>query len=213
VSPLNLVGDYGGGALYLAMGILAGLIEARSSGIGQVVDAAMCDGVASLTTLFHSLKAMQLWTDKPGENMIDGGSHFYGPYECKDGGYFTIGAIEPQFYAEFLRRAGIDDPEFKDQNNRVKWPQLRSKMQAIFLTKTRDEWSSLLEGTDACAMAVLSMEEAIAHPHLVARKTFVENAGALQPAPAPRFSRTPSQIQSPPTTERISAREAVLAWY
>ena len=212
VSPLNLVGDYGGGALYLVMGALAALISARATGKGQVVDVAMCDGVASLITMFHALKAMGVWTDTPGENLLDGGAPFYGPFECKDGKFFTIGAIEPQFYAELLQRAGIDDPEFKDQNARAKWPSQREKMEAIFKTKTRDEWSKLLEGTDACAMAVYSMEEAKAHPHLVARKTFVEHAGAVQPAPAPRFSRTPSQIQSAPMEGRIEPAAAVAAW-
>ncbi len=212
VSPLNLVGDYGGGALYLVMGALAALIQSRASGKGQVVDVAMCDGVASLITMFHALTAMGVWTDKPGENLLDGGAPFYGPFECKDGKYFTIGAIEPQFYAELLQRAGIDDPEFKEQNNRAKWPAQREKMEAIFKTKTRDEWSKLLEGTDACAMAVYSMDEAKSHPHLVARKTFVEHAGAVQPAPAPRFSRTPSQIQSAPMEGRIEPAAAVAAW-
>ncbi len=212
VSPLNLVGDYGGGALYLVMGALAALISSRASGKGQVVDVAMCDGVASLITMFHALKAMGVWTGEAGENLLDGGAHFYGPFECKDGKFFTIGAIEPQFYAEFLQRAGIDDPDFKDQNNRAKWPALRDKMEAIFKTKTRDEWSKLLEGTDACAMAVQTMEEAKSHPHLVARKTFVEHAGAVQPAPAPRFSRTPSQIQSAPMEGRMEPAAAVAAW-
>ena len=212
VSPLNLVGDYGGGALYLVMGALAALIQSRASGKGQVVDVAMCDGVASLITMFHALSAMGVWTDKPGENLLDGGAPFYGPFECKDGKFFTIGAIEPQFYAELLQRAGIDDPEFKDQNNRAKWPSQREKMEAIFKTKTREEWSKLLEGTDACAMAVYSMDEAKSHPHLVARKTFVEHAGAVQPAPAPRFSRTPSQIQSAPMEGRIEPAAAVAAW-
>lgn len=212
VSPLNLVGDYGGGALYLVMGALAALIEARASGKGQVVDVAMCDGVASLITMFHALKAMGAWPGGPGENLLDGGAHFYGPYACKDGGYFTIGAIEPQFYAELLQRMGIDDPEFKDQNNRANWPRLRDKMEAIFLTRTRDEWAALLEGTDACAMGVQTMEEATRQPHLVARKTFVEHNGAVQPAPAPRFSRTPSQIQAAPMEGRIDAAAAVAAW-
>ena len=212
VSPLNLVGDYGGGALYLVMGALAALIEARASGRGQVVDVAMCDGVASLITMFHALKAMGAWPGAPRTNMIDGGAHYYRVYECKDGKFFSIGAIEPQFYAEFLQRAGVDDPAFKAQNDRAQWPALQDRLEAIFKTKTRDEWSELLEGTDACAMAVQGMEEATRHPHLVARKTFVEHAGALQPAPAPRFSRTPSQIQSAPKEGLIDANAALAAW-
>ncbi len=212
VSPLNLVGDYGGGALYLVMGTLAALIEARGSGKGQVVDVAMCDGVASLITMFHALKAMGVWPGGPGENLLDGGAHFYRVYETKDGKHFSVGAIEPQFYAELLQRAGIEDPAFKAQNDRGQWPALQEKLEAVFKMKTRAEWSDLLEGTDACAMAVQAMDEAPRHPHLVARKTFVEHAGALQPAPAPRFSRTPSQIQSAPMEGRIDARAALAAW-
>ena len=213
VSPLNLVGDYGGGALYLVMGTLAALLETRGSGKGQVVDVAMCDGVASLITMFHALSAMGVWNmATPGENLLDGGAHFYGVYETKDGKHFSLGAIEPQFYAELLQRAGIDDPEFKHQNDKSKWPGLQKKVEAIFKTKTRDEWSALLEGTDACAMAVQSMSEGPKHPHLVARKTFVEHAGQVQPAPAPRFSRTPSNIQSAPMEGKIDAKEALASW-
>jgi alpha-methylacyl-CoA racemase len=212
VSPLNLVGDYGGGALYLVVGVLAALVEAQSSGRGQIVDVAMCDGVASLITMFHALKTMGVWTDKTRNNMIDGGAHFYRVYECKDGKHFSIGAIEPQFYAEFLQRAGIDDPAFKTQNDRAHWLTLQDKLETLFKTKTRDEWSALLEGTDACAAAVQTMDEAPKHPHLIARKTFVEYDGAVQPAPAPRFSRTQSQIQSAPMENRIDPAAALAAW-
>ena len=212
VSPLNLVGDYGGGALYLVTGVLAGLIEARSSGKGQVVDVAMCDGVASLITMFHALTAMGVWTDKPGTNLLDGGAHFYGVYETKDGKYFSLGAIEPQFYAELLQRAGIDDPDFKHQNDRARWPDLQKRVEAIFKTRTRDEWSKLLEGTDACAMAVMSMNEAPDHPHLAARKTFITVNGHRQPAPAPRFSRTKSDVQSAPSAGRTDAASVLASW-
>ncbi len=213
VSPLNLVGDYGGGALYLVVGVLAAMLAARASGKGQIVDVAMCDGVASLITMFHALSAMGVWDKaKPGTNLLDGGAHFYGVYETKDGRHFSIGAIEPQFYAEFLQRAGIDDPDFKKQNDKSAWPDLTRKMEAIFKTKTRAEWSALLEGTDACAMAVQTMSEAPNHPHLVARNTFVDFGGAVQPAPAPRFSRTPSQIQSAPAEGRIDAAAAIASW-
>ena len=212
VSPLNLVGDYGGGALYLVVGVLAGLIEARGSGKGQVVDAAMCDGASSLITMFHALSAMGLWKDKPRTNLLDGGAHFYRVYETKDGRHFSVGAIEPQFYKEFLERAGIVDDAFVAQNERDGWEDLSSKLAAIFKTKTRDEWSKLLEGTDACAMAVQTLHEAPNHPHLKARETFVVRDGKLQPAPAPRFSRTPSAIGASPKTGPVAAKDALAAW-
>jgi alpha-methylacyl-CoA racemase len=212
VSPLNLVGDYGGGALYLVVGVLAALVEARSSGHGQVIDVAMCDGVASLITMFHALSAIGAWSDKPRTNVIDGGAHFYRVYECKDGRHFSLGAVEPQFYAELLQRVGIDDPEFEHQNDRANWPNLQKKLEAVFRTKTRDEWSALLEGTDSCAMAVMTMHEAPKHPHLAARGTFIDFDGHLHPAPAPRFSRTPSSIQSSPSEGRADARSVLASW-
>ncbi|MDE2577624.1 MAG: CoA transferase [Hyphomicrobiales bacterium] len=212
VSPLNLVGDYGGGALYLAMGALAAVIEARASGRGQVVDVAMCDGVASLMTMFHSLKAMGAWPGGPRANMLDGGAHYYRVYACKDGGHISIGAIEPQFYAELLQRCGIEDADFFAQNDRARWEHLQDRLEALFLTKTRAEWSALLEGTDACAMAVQTMEEAPRHPHLAARQTFIEHDGRLQPAPAPRFSRTPGAIQNAPAQIALTPDEARSLW-
>lgn len=212
VSPLNVVGDYGGGALYLVVGVLAGLLEARASGKGQVVDAAMCDGASSLITMFHALSAMGLWTNTPRTNLLDGGAHFYRVYETKDGKHFSVGAIEPQFYKELLARAGISDVDFEKQNERGGWPDLSDKLAAIFKTKTRDEWTALLEGTDACAMAVQTLHEAPSHPHLKARDTFVERDGKLQPAPAPRFSRTPSAIGASPTTGPVDAQDALAAW-
>jgi alpha-methylacyl-CoA racemase len=212
VSPLNLVGDYGGGALYLVVGVLAALFEAKVSGRGQTIDVAMCDGVASMTTMFHALTAMGMWTDKPRDNFIDGGAHFYRVYECKDGRHFAIGAIEPQFYAEFLQRAGIDDPAFKPQNDRSKWPELQTRLEALFRTKTREEWAALLEGTDACAAPVMSLHDAPNHPHLAARRTFVAFDGHLHPAPAPRFSRTPSSIQGSPSEGRTDATAVIASW-
>lgn len=212
VSPLNLVGDYGGGALYLVVGVLAGLLEAKKSGKGQVLDVAMCDGVASLITMFHSLRAIGMWTDTPGTNLLDGGAHFYRVYETKDGKHFSLGAIEPQFYAELLQRMGIDDEDFKAQSDREGWPKLQKKLEAIFKTKTRAEWSEILEGTDACAMAVQTMNEAPDHPHLKFRNTFVEYNGRRQPAPAPRFSRTPSQIQGSPAEGATDVAHAIEAW-
>jgi len=212
VSPLNLVGDYGGGAMFLVVGVLAGIIEARSSGKGQVVDAAMCDGVSSMLTMFHALKATGRWTDQAGTNLLDGGAHFYRPYKCKDGRYFSLGAIEPQFYAELRKLAGLEDEAFNPQMSRDKWPELRAKMEAIFLTKTCAEWTKILEGSDACAAPVVGLFEAPNHPHLAARKTFVKDEGGVQPAPAPRFSRTLSAIQHSAAVSPVSASDVLSRW-
>jgi alpha-methylacyl-CoA racemase len=212
VSPLNLVGDYGGGALYLAVGVLAAVIEARTSGRGQVVDAAMCDGVSNMLTLFHSMRAQGLWHEKPRTNLLDGGAHFYRTYECKDGRYMAIGALEPQFYAELRTLAGLDESCFENQMNREQWPDLQEKMKALFKTKTRDEWTAILEGSDACAAPVVGMFEAPMHPHLAARQTFVDAHGGVQPAPAPRFSRTPSAIQGSAATPPVEAADILIQW-
>ena len=212
VSPLNLVGDYGGGALYLAVGVLAAVIEARASGKGQVVDAAMCDGVSSMLTLFHSMRALGRWTDQPRTNMLDGGAHFYRTYECKDGRYMAVGAIEPQFYAELRTLAGLDDGCFDNQMNRDQWPDLQDKMEVLSKSKTRDEWTKILEGSDACAAPVVGMFEAPSHPHLAARRTFVDGHGGIQPAPAPRFSRTPSAIQGSPGAPPVNAVDILSQW-
>jgi alpha-methylacyl-CoA racemase len=212
VPPLNLIGDYGGGALYLAVGVLAAVIEARTSGRGQVVDAAMCDGAASMLSIFFTLKARAQWEDRRGANMLDGGAPFYRTYACADGQYVAIGALEPQFYETLCRLAGLDDPAFRDRGDRTKWPQLAVKMEAVFRQKTRDEWCAILEGTDACFAPVLTMTEAPSHPHLAARGTFTELGGVLQPAPAPRFSRTPSAVQSPPAAAPSSIEDLITAW-
>jgi alpha-methylacyl-CoA racemase len=212
VAPLNLVGDYGGGALFLVVGVLAAIIEARSSGKGQVVDAAMCDGVSSMLTMFHALKAMGRWTDEAGTNLLDGGAHFYRTYKCGCGNYMSIGAIEPQFYAELRKLAGLADDGFDAQNDRAKWPELQKKLEAVFLTKTRDEWAKLLEGSDACAAAIVGLFEAPKHPHLAARKTFVEHEGRVQPAPAPRFSRTPSAIQHSGGVDALKVSDILAEW-
>ena len=212
VAPLNLVGDYGGGALFLVVGLLAAIIEARSSGKGQVVDVAMCDGVSSMLTMFHALKAMGRWTDEAGTNLLDGGAHFYRTYKCGCGNYMSIGAIEPQFYAELRKLAGLADDGFDAQNDRAKWPELQKKLEAVFLTKTRDEWSKLLEGSDACAAAIVGLFEAPKHPHLAARKTFVEHDGRVQPAPAPRFSRTPSAIQHSGGVDALKVSDILAEW-
>ena len=191
VPPLNYVGDFGGGAMLLAFGVLAALHEARQSGQGQVVDAAMTDGAALLSAMMYGFKAAGRWSNQRGENLLDGGAHFYGTYACADGKYVAVGAIEPQFYALLRERCGIaDDPAFDAQMDADRWPLLKLRLADLFRTRTRDEWCVLLEGSDACFAPVLDWDEAPAHPHNVARGTFVEVEGVVQPAPAPRFSRT-----------------------
>jgi alpha-methylacyl-CoA racemase len=204
VVPLNLVAD-GGGAMLLALGILAALLEARVSGQGQVVDAAMTDGCATLMTMVHTFKAMGQWTQDRGSNVLDGGAHFYDTYRCRDGKYIAIGPIEPQFYALFLEKTGITDPEFKLQWDQARWPTLKERLRAILLEKTRDEWCGLMEGSDACVTPVLDMDEARQHPHNLSRNTFIEVDGVIQPAPAPRFSRTAPDRPTPPTARGVAA--------
>ena len=203
--PLNLVGDYGGGALYLALGVVTALYEATRTGLGQVVDAAMVDGAASLMTMMYSLKSRGRWRPDRQANVIDGGAHFYGTYECADGKYLALGAIEPQFYRELLERCGIDDAAFEAQWNEAQWPALRARMAELLRTRTRDTWCEILEGTDACAAPVLDMDEAPSHPHLKARGTFVEREGVVQPGQAPRFERPAAPVSPAP---RIGADTA-----
>jgi len=198
VPPLNLVGDFGGGGLLLAFGIVSALLEARTSGQGQVIDAAMVDGAAALMTMTHSMRAMGIWNDERGTNMLDTGAHFYDVYETADGGYVSIGSIEPQFYAELLRLTGLEGEELPWQHERAQWPALKERFAAIFRTRTRAEWCEIMEGTDVCFAPVLSIPEAVEHPHNVHRGTFVEVAGIPQPGPAPRFSRTEAAIARPP---------------
>jgi alpha-methylacyl-CoA racemase len=198
VPPLNLVGDFGGGALYLAFGLLAGVIHARQTGQGQVIDCAMSDGAASLMAMFYGFKAGGMWGEGRRSNLLDGGAHFYDTYQCGDGKWISIGSIEPQFYLLLLEKTGITDPQFQHQMSRDEWPQLHDKLAAVIATKSRDEWCALMDGTDVCFAPVLTMDEAPAHPHNAARRTFVEVAGVTQPAPAPRFSATPGAIQGPP---------------
>jgi alpha-methylacyl-CoA racemase len=198
VPPLNLVGDFGGGGLLLAFGLVAALLEVTRSGRGQVIDAAMVDGAASLMTMTHSFRAMGLWNDERGTNMLDTGAHYYDVYETADGRYVSVGSIESQFYAELLRLTGLEGEDLPAQNDRSQWPALKERLAGIFRTKTRDEWCALMEGTDVCFAPVLSIPEATEHPHNVARGTFVEVAGITQPGPAPRFSRTPGEIRRPP---------------
>ena len=196
--PLNLVGDYGGGALYLALGVIAALFDATRTGLGQVVDAAMVDGAASLMSMMYSLKSRGKWRTERQANVIDGGAHFYGTYECADGKYLALGAIEPQFYRELIARCEISDPAFDAQWNEAEWPALRTHMAALLRTRTRDAWCELLEATDACVAPVLDMDEAPMHPQMRARGTFVETAGVVRPGPAPRFERPALPVLPPP---------------
>jgi len=196
VPPLNLVGDMGGGGMLLVTGILAALLEAANSGKGQVIDAAMVDGAAQLMWMFHGFESIGGWDATQREsNMLDGGAHFYDSYECADGEYISIGSIEPQFYALLKELAGLSEEEFGDQNDKAKWPAMKEKLTAVFRQKTRDEWCELMEGTDVCFAPILSFKDAPKHPANVARNTYIEVDGLTQPAPAPRFSRTPSGVE------------------
>ena len=208
--PLNLVGDYGGGALYLAFGVVAALLEARGSGKGQTVDAAMIDGAASLMTSAYALRAAGITDGPRGENVLDSGAHYYEVYETSDGRYVSIAPVEPKFYAVLLDRIGLDAGDAPHSAQRRDWPESKARLAALFRTRTRDEWRDILEGTDACFAPVLGMDEAHSHPHNAARGTFVERDGIVQPNTAPRFSRTPSAIRcSPPAPG--SGTGAVLA--
>lgn len=197
VPPLNLVGDFGGGGMYLAFGMVCAILEARSSGQGQVVDAAMVDGAASLMGFFHGFRAMGVWNDDRGTNMLDTGAPYYDVYETSDAKFVSIGSIEPQFYAELREKLGLDDAKWDAQQTRVDWPDRKADLAEIFKTKTRDEWCEIIEGSDVCFAPVLSIEEAPKHPHNVARGTFTDVAGVTQPGPAPRFSRTEAKIPRP----------------
>lgn len=196
--PLNLVGDYGGGALYLAFGLCAGLLSAKATGKGQVIDVAMSDGAASLLAMFYGMRAAGIWRDERGANMLDGGAPYYDAYECADGHFISIGSIEPQFYALLLEKGGITDPQFQKQNDIPNWPEMKDKVTALFKTKTRDEWCDIMEGTDICFAPILSMAEAPDYKHNKDRETFVEIEGVMQPNLAPRFLGTPGKIQGPP---------------
>jgi len=212
VPPLNLVGDFGGGGVYLALGVVAGILEAQKSGKGQVIDVAMIDGASSLMAAIYGLRAAGRWTDVRGENILDTGAHYYDVYETSDGKYVSIGSIEPKFYAELLRLGGLQNEELPRQNDRPAWPALKDRVAKIFKTKTREEWCKIMEGSEVCFAPVLSMQEAPAHPHNRQRETFVEVDGVVQPAPAPRFSRTPSAIQRPPAVPGEHTDEALRDW-
>lgn len=213
VPPLNLVGDFGGGGMLLAFGMVAALLEAARSGEGQVVDAAMVDGAASLMTMIHAFHRHGLWNDERGANMLDTGAPFYEVYETSDGQWMAVGGIEAQFYAELIRGLGLEgDTSFPSQMSRDQWPAMKARFAEIFKSKTRDEWSAIFDGTDACVVPVLSPWEAHLHPHNVARSTFVEVDGTVQPAPAPRFSRTPSSISKPPSPPGADTVSALVEW-
>jgi alpha-methylacyl-CoA racemase len=210
--PLNLVGDFGGGALYLALGVLAALIEARLSGQGQVVDASIVDGTASLMTMLLAMRQMGAWPGGRGENLLDGGAPFYDCYETRDGRHIAVAALESRFYAELLDRLGLKDAALPHQHDRGGWSALRERFAGIFRTRTRDEWCRILEGTDACFAPVLGLDECAAHPHNLARGVFVTVEGVVNPAPAPRFSRTPGRLGRPPPAPGADTLAALADW-
>ncbi|ATQ75286.1 carnitine dehydratase [Massilia violaceinigra] len=210
--PLNLVGDFGGGGMMLAFGVVCAVLEARTSGKGQVIDAAMTDGAALLGAMMYGLRAQGGWSTGREANLLDGGAHFYDTYACADGKFVSVGAIEPQFYALLLKLAGVDDPAFDAQMDPASWPALSGKMAALFARRTRDEWCALMEGTDACFAPVLDLDEAPLHPHNAARATFVEVDGVMQPAPAPRFSRTVPELSGAPAYPGQHSAAVLMDW-
>jgi alpha-methylacyl-CoA racemase len=214
VPPLNMVGDFGGGGMLLAYGVVCALLEAQRSGSGQVVDAAMVDGSAILMSMFWGFKNIGLHDENArGANMLDTGAHFYDVYKCSDDKYISIGSIEPQFYAQLLQLTGVaDDAEFANQQDRKMWPKLKQRLTAVFATKSQAEWCQIMEGTDVCFAPVLTMSEAAKHPHNVARHTFIEVDGVKQPAPAPRFSRTTAKVSHGPVVAGANTREVLQSW-
>jgi len=212
VPPLNLVGDFGGGGMLLALGLLAAHVEAQRSGKGQVVDVAMVDGAALLMTSIYGFKAAGLWSGPRGSNLLDGGAPWYGVFETSDGKHVSLGSIEPRFYATFLERAGIDPASLPAQHDTAGWPELRKALERVFAGRTSQEWCRLLEGSDACFAPVLSMADAPLHPHMVERDSFVTLDGVVQPAPAPRFSRTPSAVGRPPPRAGEHTDEVLADW-
>ena len=211
VPPLNLVGDFGGGGMLLAFGMVCGILEARTSGRGQVIDAAMVDGAAVLTTMLYAFRSIGSWTDERGTNLLDTGAHFYDVYECADGEYISLGSIESQFYAEMCEKLGIPAEEMP-QFDKARWPEFKERIASVVRTKTRDEWCTVMEGSDVCFAPVLSLAEAHQHPHNVERGTFTEVAGVVQPAPAPRFSRTPGAVSRPPSHPGQHTDEVLREW-
>ena len=212
VVPLNLVGDFGGGALYLAFGLMAALRHADRTGEGQVIDCAMSDGSIGLMSLLYGHLARGSWRDERGSNLIDGGSHFYNVYQCADGAWLAVGAIEPAFYAALVEKAGLDVAVFGARQAPQDWPALREQLAKVFVQRPRDEWCALLEGSDACVTPVMSMQEAPRHPHNLARGAFIEVGGVTQPAPSPRFSRTPGAVQGGPVAAGEGGEAALRDW-
>jgi alpha-methylacyl-CoA racemase len=211
VFPINMLADFGGGSMFLVSGVLAALVERATSGKGQVVDVAMVDGVATLTAMVHSHLASGIWRDERGTNLLDGGAPFYDTYECADGEYVAVGALERQFFAELVRVLGVAD-RIPDQHDMQRWPEMRAVFAETFRTKTRDEWAALFDDVDACVAPVMKLTEASGHPHVAARQTLVEIDGVTQPAPAPRFSRTPGSIQGPSRQPGEDTTQTLLAW-
>jgi alpha-methylacyl-CoA racemase len=211
--PLNLVGDFGGGALHLAFGMVCALLECKTSGCGQVVDAAMVDGAASMLTMIYGMAQAGVYQDQRMSNVLDGGSPYYSTYATKDGQFVAIGPIEEKFYRELLAKLNLqDNPVMHDQNDKAKWPRQREIFRCLFLTKSRREWCDLLEGTDVCFAPVMSIREAHQHPHMAHRRVFEIVHGVRQPAPAPRLSRTPGAIQGPPAKPGQHSKEILLQW-
>jgi len=212
VVPLNLLGDFGGGGMYLAFGMVCALFDAKTSGRGQVVDAAIVDGTAHLMAMIYGMRQGGLWADRRGANLLDGGAHFYGTYQCACGGHVAIGAIEPQFYAELIARTGVDPARFKAQLDARQWPALKAELAVVFAGKTRAQWCAIMEGSDVCFAPVLSIDEAADHPHNKARNIFVTVDGVRQPAPAPRLERTPGAIQPASQTRPLDVVQVLRAW-
>ena len=212
VPPLNLVGDFGGGAMFLAFGMVSALLEASRSGRGQVVDVSMVEGAAYLMTPFFGLQAAGLWQQARGENVLDTGAHYYNVYETSDGKYVSIGSIEPKFYAELLETLGLAAEDLPKQNDRAQWAAMKERLSGLFKTKTRDEWCEIMEGSDICFAPILSLTEVHEHPQNKARESFIEIEGVMQPAPAPKFSRTEAEIQGPPPRRGEHTKAALSDW-
>ena len=210
--PLNLVGDFGGGGIYLAFGVCAALLEAKTSGEGQIVDAAMTEGAASLMASIYGMHASGHWSDQREDNVLDGGSYYYGVYETSDGKFVSIGSIEGKFHDELLQLTGLQDASTEERNDQSGWPEKKDRMAEVIKSKTRDEWDEIMLGSDVCYAPVLDLSEAPSHPHNVARGSFVEVDGVVQPAPAPRFSRTPGEVQMPPPSPGQHTAEVLTDW-
>lgn len=210
--PLNLVGDYAGGSMYLVMGMLAALYEAQRSGKGDVIDAAITDGSASLMSMFHSMDKLGAWSPERGSNMLDGSAPFYDVYETSDGRFVSIGSIEPQFYALLVEKTGVDPEVFANSYDKSQWPQMKERLIEVFKTKSQAQWCELMEGTDLCFAPVLNYREAPAHPHNAARNTYIDIDGLIQPAPAPRFARSDCATPSSPSSEGADTHEVLAQW-